>query len=72
MKHPLIEVSKNTFGEEIETIGGITLNLAYWDCNCYKNYIQPISINKCPDCGAEQEDNPSSRDNEVKTFLGRK
>lgn len=45
----------------------ITLNLDYWDCECEKEYIHPISQLSCCACGSLQEESPSSRDSEVQT-----
>lgn len=48
-----------------EKIGGITLDLMFWDCECLMNYIHPNIVSKCPICGAKKEDSPNSRANEV-------
>ena len=33
----------NQYGERIQFLGSITLNLDYWDCECLGNYIHPIT-----------------------------
>jgi len=57
-----------TTEENLETTGGITLNLDYWDCECDDNYIHFKARTNCSKCGAIQEDQPSSRSNEVKIY----
>jgi len=62
---------KNRYGEGIETVGDIVLNLSYWDCECRDNFIHTCNENKCATCGATQEESPNSREEEVKTLLQR-
>jgi len=40
-------------------------NPDFWDCECDNNYIQPKTIEKCPKCGAYQNDMPDSRQHEI-------
>jgi hypothetical protein len=56
----------NDLGEPIETIGGVACNLNFWDCECQANYIHPVSETKCQRCGAEYENMPPAREDEVK------
>lgn len=49
---------------KLETTGGITLNLDFWDCECKKNYIKSIALQKCNKCEAFQDEMPSSRADE--------
>lgn len=38
----------------------------YWDCECPKgDYIHPKSVKSCSKCGAEQDEQPDSRVNEI-------
>lgn len=37
----------------------------YWDCECETNYIRPMTQKVCPKCGAEEEDCPASRVDEL-------
>ncbi len=60
--------SLNEQNERIQHVGDITLNLDYWDCECEKRFIHPISQLKCDICGSLQEECPSSRENEVRYF----
>lgn len=60
----------NRYGERIE-LGEIILNLDYWDCECRHNFIHSITQQQCEVCSSEQEDCPSSREEEVNIFLGR-
>lgn len=41
----------------------------FWDCECKENYIRPQTERKCPSCGADEEDMPSSRTDEVIEML---
>lgn len=50
---------------EIEIVGEIVLALGYWDCNCDRDYILPISHKACPRCGDTQEESATSRLNEL-------
>lgn len=60
----------NKRGETIENHeNGIVLNLSYWDCECKTNYIHPLKKQSCRKCGAEQDDQPNSRANEVENLL---
>ncbi len=43
----------------------IKLSPDYWDCECEKHFIHPRSDERCPICGADQEDMPDSRVNEI-------
>jgi len=61
----------NAYGERLEYVGDIMLNLDYWDCECENNFIHPISQPMCNICGSEQEESPSSRENEVKLLVNR-
>lgn len=63
--------SLNAQGERLEYVGDIVLNLDYWDCECQNNFIHPISQKRCNACGSEQEECPSSRENEVQLLLRR-
>ena len=63
--------TKNSYGERIQYIGNIALNLEYWDCECKNNYIHPINQNKCSTCNSIQNDCPSSRENEVELNCSR-
>jgi len=49
----------------LEQCGDILLDLDFWDCECRKNFIHPISQSFCPICIADEKDSPSSRANEV-------
>jgi hypothetical protein len=60
----------NQYGERLED-GDIILNLDYWDCECKQKFIHPINEDRCAICGFEQDECPSSRENEVNLFLGR-
>ena len=60
--------SLNEHGERIQDIGDIVLNLDYWDCECDNNYIHSIFQQSCDVCGCDQEERPSSRENEVRLF----
>ena len=51
-----------------ERVGGIMLALDYWDCECEDDYIHPNSVKACGVCGSEQEDQPSSRADEVRAW----
>jgi hypothetical protein len=62
---------KNGYGEGIETIGDIVLNLSYWDCECRDNFIHTCKEKKCAACGATQEESPNSREREVKMLVRR-
>lgn len=57
----------------LQDCGDITLDLRYWDCACDgSEYFHPVSEEKCDECGALQEDMPSSRANEVNEWLAAK
>ena len=43
----------------------------YWDCECRIDYIHHISQKKCPLCGADEEDCPPSRVNEIEAWRER-
>jgi hypothetical protein len=58
----------NEENEKLEVLGNIVINLEYWDCECYENYIHPIKQKYCNRCNAFEEDSPNSRENEVKLF----
>lgn len=61
--------SLNASNERLQHIGGIILNLDYWDCECQSSFIHNVSQQRCDVCGSEQEDCPSSRENEVQRLL---
>jgi len=42
----------------------------YWDCECDSDYIHPASEKTCQLCGAEREEQPDSRLEEVLNYLG--
>ena len=49
----------------------MTINLTdlYWDCECETdNYFNHVSDTKCFHCGAEQDEMPSSREEEIIAF----
>jgi hypothetical protein len=62
-------ISLNDHNERIEYVGDIILNLDYWDCECEHNYIHHIIQQKCDICGSDQEECPSSIENEVQTHF---
>ena len=41
------------------------LNQNYWDCDCSHNYIRPVSIHHCNECGSDREDGLISHEVEV-------
>ena len=49
----------------LEKIGDVTLTDEYWDCDCEDNYINPVSLDRCEDCGAHREQSPDSHLDEV-------
>lgn len=50
--------------EEVQDIP-LGLSNQYWDCECSTNYIHASFVDKCYRCGAEQEDQPDSRLQEI-------
>ena len=47
----------------------IVLNEDYWDCECDRRYIHKKSCPECPYCGAQQEEQPDSRQEEIDNEL---
>jgi hypothetical protein len=41
----------------------------FWDCNCDDNYIRPTGAVDCLFCGAQRDESPDSRLNEVIRML---
>lgn len=60
---------KNIYGERLEIIGDLTINLEYWDCECESDFIHSISENICSVCNSEKENNPNSRENEIEKLV---
>ena len=50
--------------------GDIVFALGYWDCECDRDYIHPCNHDACPVCGVAAEDQPVSRADEVRAYLG--
>jgi len=48
----------------------VRTNPSYWDCECQKNYILPITQKSCPLCNATEEGSPESREEEVLALHG--
>jgi len=48
---------------------GIITNNNFWDCDCKENYIHLATIKKCHKCGREEEESPSSRQNEIEDYF---
>lgn len=61
--------SLNERNARIQYIGDIVLNLDYWDCECEEKFIHSINQQRCDICGSDQEESPSSRENEVRLLL---
>lgn len=40
----------------------------YWDCECEEEYIHPKTEKECPICGAEKDEQPDSRVEELKKY----
>ena len=59
-------MTTKTYGIEIET------NPDYWDCECDEWYIWSKEVPFCLICGAHQEDQPDSRQDEVEEVLNAK
>ena len=55
---------------KVEYVGNIQLTPEYWDCECSENYIHKKAKAKCVVCGSVPDEQPDSRVEEVKTFLG--
>jgi len=53
----------------LENIGGIVLNLDYWDCECKTHYIYYKTVRVCNRCNALKEDQPNSRQTEVQNNI---
>ena len=47
----------------------IVFNENYWECECEHDYIKPNTQKRCPECNAEREYQPPSRQNEVDRWL---
>jgi hypothetical protein len=60
----------NSNNKRLQSIGDIIVNLDFWDCECENDFIHPVNQLICHICGSNQEDSPSSRDNEVKCLIG--
>jgi hypothetical protein len=58
----------NAWGEPLDASGGIVCNLDYWDCECETDYIHHVQCERCWRCGAEKEESPSSREEEVRAL----
>ena len=43
----------------------ITTNKNFWDCECEIAYIHPKTTCTCTKCGANKEDQPDSRADEL-------
>lgn len=66
----MVKETNNIYGHRIETVGDISLNLEYWDCECTgRKYIHSISENECEVCMSIQDECPSSREDEVLLFI---
>jgi len=50
-------------------MASVQTNPDYWDCECRENYIHRKTIPDCMICGARQEDQPDSLEEEVQAFL---
>lgn len=61
----------NEYGEELEVFADLTLNLAYWDCECETDYIHPVSLPQCWRCGTTFDDRPNAREAEVQALRER-
>ena len=61
--------SLNKYNERLQQVGDICLNLDYWDCEYKNDYIHPIRQQVCKKCDTDQEDSPSSRENEVNLYI---
>ena len=46
----------------------IELDNRYWDCECEHDYIHPKTLESCPICEAEQDDQPDSIAEEVEQW----
>ena len=46
----------------------IKLNPNYWDCECEHDFIHPKEMYYCVLCGAYKDDQPDSRENEIKNL----
>jgi len=47
----------------------IILNPNFWDCECGDNFIHSKTQARCRKCGAVREDQPDSRENEVRQWF---
>lgn len=65
----MIVYSSNQYGNEIEVRPNFTLNLAYWECNCERNYIKPMTADVCDRCGYHQDDCPSANEETVQQYM---
>ncbi len=66
----MVKYTTNLYGDRIEIIGNVILNLEYWDCECIsQRYIHRISESSCSICRSIKDESPSSRENEVLIFV---
>lgn len=66
--------STQSGSNHIETIGDITLDTRYWDCECHTTdkkwaFIHPKSEERCDKCGATADEQPDARAEEVEMML---
>ncbi len=50
----------------------IQTNPNYWDCECEADYIHPKGSVTCSKCGALEDEQPDSRQNEIDQHLNKK
>ncbi len=46
----------------------IITNPDFWDCECKKNYIHRKNIRHCFKCGANRDEQPDSRQDEIDKY----
>ena len=65
----MLEYTANKQGDTLEIHSDLTLNYSYFDCMCDDNYIKSVLQKQCDECGYENDECPSSRENEVQRFV---
>ena len=69
-ENPVVPIDEQAIIQALEypaTDYFITTDL-FWDCDCEQRYIRPADMPTCENCGADQDECPPSRINEIWYF----
>jgi len=69
----IVSIGTNKQGDTVSVITNGTedliLNYSYWDCDCAHQFVKPMKLYHCTECGADRDDSDISEELDVQVLV---